>query len=150
MNIRIISRVVVYDQENKKILLAKNKGANFWYPPGGGWEYEHENILECGVREIKEEAGVDIEIGRLLYVQEFHATPDTIFLETFWLGAPLKNQDLLKSHADLDPNGQVEMVKWFDKGSLQELTVFPKRLKDAFWKNVGGATSEEDPFIGVS
>jgi len=150
MNVRILARVITYDPVGKKILLVRNKDTNFWYVPGGGWEHEKENILECASREVKEEAGLDIQVLRLLYVQEFHATPETIFFETFWLAKPAGDTELSKLHIDLDPNGAVEEANWFSKSEIQELKVFPKRLKNTFWDNVDSLLETEDPFIGVS
>ena len=150
MNLRILSRVVIYDEKNSNILLAKNKGMNSWYPPGGGWEYDHETILECAHREVKEEVGIEVNIRRLLYTQEFHTTKDTIFFEMFWLATPKEGQEVAQDHLDLDPNGQVETIRWYDKNSLQDLKVFPTRLKDTFWDNVAKWLNEEDPFIGVN
>ncbi len=150
MNIRILARVVVYNPENKKILLVKNKGTNFWYAPGGGWEYEKENILQCAEREVMEEVGLKVDIKQLLYAQEFHATEDTIFFEMFWLAVSKEGAEIDEAHMDLDPNGQVEVGRWFSKDALQELKVFPKRLKNTFWDNIEKLLEEEDPFIGVS
>lgn len=150
MNVRILARVVTYDADEKKILLVKNRGMNFWYAPGGRWEHDKENILEAAKREVREEAGLDVKIVRLLYVQEFHATPDTIFFETFWLAQPGEHKTLDELHLDLDPNGQVEIAQWFSKEELRGLKVFPKRLGDTFWENIEELLGEEDPFIGVS
>lgn len=143
MNIRILARVVVYEED--KILLVKNKGESFWYAPGGGWEYEQETILQGAKREVKEETGLDVDIEKLLYLQEFRPESDMIFFETFWLAKPLPNQVLDKTHIDLDPNGQVEMAKWYSKEELQDLKVFPKRLKNTFWDIY--KKESENPFI---
>ncbi|OGN00801.1 MAG: hypothetical protein A2651_01000 [Candidatus Yanofskybacteria bacterium RIFCSPHIGHO2_01_FULL_42_12] len=150
MNIRILARVVIYNPEDNKILLVKNKGTNFWYAPGGGWEYDKENILQCAEREVTEEVGLSVEIKRILYLQEFHATEDSIFFETFWLAVPKAGTEINENHIDLDPNGQVETGRWFSKEELQDLKVFPKRLKNTFWDNIDKFIIEEDPFIGVS
>ena len=150
MNIRILARVVIYNPEDNKILLVKNKGTNFWYAPGGGWEYDKENILQCAEREVTEEVGLSVEIKRILYLQEFHATEDSIFCETFWLAVPKAGTEINENHIDLDPNGQVETGRWFSKEELQDLKVFPKRLKNTFWDNIDKFIIEEDPFIGVS
>ena len=150
MNIRILARVVIYNPEDNKILLVKNKGTNFWYAPGGGWEYDKENILQCAEREVTEEVGLSVEIKRILYLQEFHATEDSIFFETFWLAVPKAGTEINENHIDLDQNGQVETGRWFSKEELQDLKVFPKRLKNTFWDNIDKFIIEEDPFIGVS
>ena len=144
--LRIVSRVIVY--QKGKILLVKNKGEDFWYPPGGAWNFQKENIIETAKREVKEETGLEIKIQRLLYVQEFHPLPDIIFFEVFWLAKPNSKQKLNEGHKDLDKKGQVEIAKWFSQKELKNLKVFPKRLKNTFWKKV--LKKEEDPFIGIS
>lgn len=148
MKLRIISRAIIYNKN--KVLLVKNKGENFWYPPGGGWDYNKENIIQTAIREISEEVGLNIKILRLLYVQEFHPTPDIIFFEVFWLAKLLPKQTLNKNHYDLDPLGQIESVRWFSKDELKNLNVFPRRLKNSFWNKIKKVENEEDPFIGIS
>ena len=150
MLIRIIARVVLYDQLNRRLLLVRNKGADYWYPPGGGWEPEKETITQCALREVLEETGLAVVLKRLLYVQEFHAKEDTIFFEVFWLGIPEGQFGEYSNHRDVDPNGQVEEIKWFERGELAEMKVFPSRLKDTFWTNVDSFFTTEDPFLGVS
>lgn len=146
--LRILARVIAYDKNIGKILLVKNK-ENFWHAPGGGWEYENENILECAKREVFEETGLNVNIKKMLYVQEFHDSAESIFLETFWLAEPSHEQSLNENHIDLDPNGNVESAKWFNKEKLQNLKVFPKRLKNTFWDNIESIITSEDPFLGV-
>ena len=150
MKIKLLSRVVTYDKNLGKILLVKNKGMNFWYAPGGGWEYESENILECAKREVHEETGLHVDIKKMLYVQEFHESSESIFFETFWLAEPSHDQSLNQNHVDRDPNGNVEAAQWFNKEELQELKVFPKRLKNTFWDNIASVLDSEDSFIGVN
>ena len=148
MKLRVISRVVIYNPEKEKLILARNKNAKFWYAPGGGWEFAEENILEAGKREVKEEVGIDIEIKRLLYVQEFQESKEQKYFETFWLAEYKGKID--PSHIDLDPNGAVEEIKEFSKEELQGLKVFPDRLKNTFWENIKNIEKNEDPFVGVS
>ncbi len=150
MKLRTLARTIAYSADTKQILLVKNKNANFWYAPGGGWEPEHETIQECAVRETYEETGLRVKLERLLYVQEFHESENTIFFETFWLASLSGNKALDTTHIDLDPEGEVEAAQWFAKDELQSLKVFPKRLKDTFWETVDTLQNTEDPFIGVS
>lgn len=148
MKLRIVSRAIIYNKN--KTLLVKNKNENFWYPPGGAWNYKKEDITQAAIREIKEETNLDIKILRLLYVQEFHPTPDIVFFEVFWLAKLLSKQTLNKNHCDLDPSGQVEAARWFSRSALKNLNVFPRRLKNTFWTKIKRIKNEEDPFIGVS
>lgn len=148
MNVRILSRVVVYDNNLDKILLVRNKNCDFWYLPGGGWEYEKENILDCGVREVKEETGLEITIDKFMYIREYHDSPVKIFFETFWLAHVNNSVDLNQNHIDMDPNGSVEEVRWFSREELQGITVFPDILKERFWLEVGNIYKDSDRFIG--
>ena len=148
MEIRIISRVVIYNPKKQKLILARNKNAKFWYAPGGGWEYADENILEAAKREVEEEVGIDIEVSRLLYVQEFQESENRKYFETFWLAEYTGEIDT--EHIDLDPNGMVEEIREFSKDELSDLKVFPDRLKNTFWENIDNIKDNEDPFIGVS
>jgi len=150
MNLRVVSRAIIYNKDSKKILLARNKGADFWYAPGGGWEHDQENIQEAVIREVKEECGLDVATQRLLYAQEFHPTDDEIFLELFWLCHVNKNQISQNNHTDTDPEGEVDEVRWFNQVELQDLKIFPKRLKHSFWKNIQHIMKIEDSFIGVT
>jgi len=144
-----IARVVTYDKRANKILLVRNKNTAFWYAPGGGWEFENENILECAKREVFEETGLHVDILKLLYMQEFHGSEEIICLEVFWLAKLSHDQELDSLHLDLDPKGEVEEAKWFSLAELQDLKVFPKRLRDTFWENIKMLEISEDPFIGI-
>lgn len=149
MNLRIVSRAIIYDSDAKKLLLARNKGANFWYAPGGGWEHEKENIQEAVIREVQEECGITVTVQRLLYAQEFHPSDDAVFLEMFWLCLPAEKSANSSAHSDTDPEGEVAEIRWYTQTELEPLTVFPKRLKGSFWDTAASITRIEDPFIGV-
>ncbi len=127
MSFRINTRVIII-KENR-ILLAKNKGSEFWYPPGGGLE-NNESLPECAVREIREELGIMIKIKSFLYLQEFQDTEEVCFLETFWLAEP--GEEVLEFRFG-EP---IEEVKWFKKEDLKNTLVFPKILKNKFWDNL--------------
>ena len=148
MEVRIISRVVIYNPKKEKLILARNKNAKFWYAPGGGWEHAEENILEAAKREVKEEVGIDVEIGRLLYVQEFQESENRKYFETFWLAEYI--EEIGGGHVNLDLSGIVEEIKEFSRDELEDLKVFPNRLKNTFWDNIKNTKDNEDPFIGVN
>jgi len=57
---------LVFIQQNDKILLVKqNYGRRHWSLPGGKLE-PGESIEEAAIREVKEETGLEIRLGRLV------------------------------------------------------------------------------------
>jgi len=145
MKIRILARVVVYG--NNKVLLVRNKDADFWYIPGGGWEYEKENLIEGGIREIKEETGLDIDIDKFLYLREYHESEDSILLETYWLSSLKDELDLNKDHIDQDSNGKVAESRWFTREDLSNIKFFPDFLNNKFWEDIEKIDSSVNRFI---
>jgi ADP-ribose pyrophosphatase YjhB (NUDIX family) len=144
MALRVICRTIVLDQGSAKVLLVRNAGADFWYAPGGGWDHELESIEDCAVREVREEAGVAIYPVRLLYVQEFRPGNGDTHIELFWFGYPIGPTEL---SGGKDLHGVVEEARWFSKDDLQPLKIFPKRLKDQFWHELGGLLISPNPFL---
>ena len=64
--------------QDNKLLLARHTAAFgegvFWSPPGGGVEYG-ERMKECLEREFLEETGLQVAVGRFLYLNEFLRPP---------------------------------------------------------------------------
>lgn len=61
--------VVVFDAA-QRLLLARQNQRPFWVLPGGTLEPD-ETMGDCAVREIAEEAGLEITLGPLLYLADF-------------------------------------------------------------------------------
>lgn len=145
-NLRVITRALVFD--NDKILLARNKDANFWYPPGGGWEFDSESIRESVGREVTEETGYKVDVHNLLWVREFREPEkDKVSLETFWLThvseANTQTEEKLAEHIDHDENGAVEECRWFSIAELGDVKVLPKFIKE----KLTGSPLDTDAFI---
>jgi len=59
--------VIVAIIDDGKVLLTKREDFEVWCLPGGGVE-EGESLAEAGIREVKEETGLDVELMRLVGV----------------------------------------------------------------------------------
>lgn len=61
---KVVFRPAVYvfiKNSKKELLMIHNNGSKKWEIPGGGLEIG-EDLVECGIREVKEETGFDIII----------------------------------------------------------------------------------------
>ncbi len=64
-------------QDNKLLLVRHQSTINnnaFWAPPGGGLQFG-ESLKECLKREMLEETGLQVEVKRFLYLNEFLQMP---------------------------------------------------------------------------
>ena len=145
--LRVISRAIVYDPNSKEILLVRNRGARYWYSPGGGWDHDKESIIKAAEREVLEEAGQKARVKQLLFVREFHEA-DKISLEIYWLAeAPGGATKHNTGHQDLF--GLVGETRWFTRNELKKITVFPEVLRKTFWERLKVAKKLPNPFLGV-
>lgn len=62
--------VIVISDDQKILLVKHRKGSRqYWVLPGGRLEYG-ETFQECGVREVKEETGLDVAVDKMVFVSE--------------------------------------------------------------------------------
>ena len=90
-NPRLLVVVLVFIRREGQLLLVKqNYGNQYWSLPGGVVE-SGESITQAAIREVKEEAGLDVTIGRIVGL---YSKPDenaiAITLEGEILGGELK------------------------------------------------------------
>lgn len=118
-------RVCGICEENNKILLIKHRSLNknnaFWLPPGGGLE-EGETMQEALIREFREETKTDIEVGKLLFVNEFIAIP--LHGIEFYFEVKRKNKNLIAKGNDpeLTVNQQIiEELQWLSWQEIEQL-----------------------------
>jgi len=115
------TRVSVVVVEDNKILLVRHRKGNrqYWVLPGGRLEYG-ETFQECGVRELKEETGLDVEVQDFLFLSEAIA-PDrsrhivNIYLRARVVGGTMK----------LGSEPVLAAVDFVPLEELNRLTLFP-------------------------
>lgn len=64
-------RVAAFIRREQSILLVRHRkdGRDYWLLPGGGVEYG-ESLADALTREVREETGLDIELGDLILVND--------------------------------------------------------------------------------
>jgi len=125
-NIEIVCRSFITDFQGR-ILVVRKTGSDFWSLPGGKLDAEDVSMQKCLVRELREELGVETEIGAIRFVQELHKN-NTRYVELIWNAMIIENQ----MHEDISKisNGELEAAKWIPKNELQNIDVRPDFLKN--------------------
>jgi 8-oxo-dGTP diphosphatase len=73
---RLAAYAVILDDARERVLLAlwNEPVEPLWTLPGGGVDL-HETVEDAAVREVREETGYDVALGRLLGVQTLEVPP---------------------------------------------------------------------------
>ncbi len=112
--------VIVINSEKQMLLVKHRKGTRqYWVVPGGRLEYG-ETFHECGVREVKEETGLDVEIERIVFMSEAIA-PDRSrhIVNVFMLGRVVGGSLKLGNEAVL------AAVEFRPLNELKNATLYP-------------------------
>jgi len=120
---------VLVENENQEFMMILNGSSNKWEISGGGLEIG-EDLIKCGIRELKEETGYDIEIESQL---PFYIEKDLAYLRSkqeFEHGIHFFYKGKLLSQIQGKQNfAQGEKILKVNFFSLDEL----KTLDIAFW-----------------
>lgn len=147
-------RVAVILVEDDRLLLVKHvhpeTGDTWWIPPGGGLEPADNSILACGAREVYEETGLEVDLGPLWYVREFHELDAGIrHVELLFLGSDPRGELTLDNVKGSGPDEDyIRDVAWVPRKDLPGLTVFPKHLVLALWDDLARGVPSTC-FLGV-
>jgi 8-oxo-dGTP pyrophosphatase MutT (NUDIX family) len=122
--------------EGGHVLLNRVDHERFWYLPGGRVE-----ILEASPttleREMREEVGVDVQVGRLLWVIEnffvFEGRPFHEVGMYFAMALPADSPllDARRDHVGTEMGHQVITFRWFPLADLGRVHVVPSVLREA-------------------
>jgi len=131
------TRISVVVVDGNKILLVRHRKGNrqYWVLPGGRLEYG-ETFQECGVRELKEETGLDVEVQGFLFLSEAIA-PDrsrhivNIYLCARVTGGTMRigNEPVLAG-VDFVPLEELNQITLFPPIGKAILESLPDKAKD--------------------
>jgi ADP-ribose pyrophosphatase YjhB (NUDIX family) len=149
---RVRAAVILIEQG--KLLLVKHvdpaTGGAWWIPPGGGLLPEDQSIVDCARREVHEEAGLGVTVGKLIYLREFiEIQPGVHHIELFFLGRDPEGELTMEHIKGKGPDEEfIRELAWLGKSEMRGLTVYPEHLTDGFWGDLE-AGFPEARYLGV-
>ncbi|MBU1199783.1 MAG: NUDIX hydrolase [Nanoarchaeota archaeon] len=124
---KIAIRPCVVLFKDNKVLCIRSKYADgeYYLFPGGGIE-SGETILNCAIREMREETGLTVDIVKLIYVNDWikDKKSNERVLNMFFL-AKHKSGKIIKGEKD---GGKVKSVEWIDLDKFSEIDFRPKSV----------------------
>lgn len=118
--------------KQNKILMVNHKREDrydFWVAPGGGVK-NIESMEQAVIREVIEETGYEVSVGRLLYIEEMYE-PSYRMIK-FWYQCELINGELNFSSQEAKAEYIVD-AKFMSRDELSKTIVFPSVLLGNFW-----------------
>lgn len=93
---------------------------NFWAPPGGGIDFG-QTAEETVIREFEEETGIQVRVGRFLFVCEFIQEP-LHAIELFFEVLHESGEVITGNDPELNKTGQIiQNVQWMSTAKLKAL-----------------------------
>ena len=105
-----VAAYAVVQDDRGRVLLTRRRESSEWVLPGGSVE-EHEAPWEALFREVSEETGLDVSIGRLVGVYAKRDERDLVFVFT-----------ASRTGGELRASNERDRVEFVDPGDLPEET----------------------------
>jgi 8-oxo-dGTP pyrophosphatase MutT (NUDIX family) len=135
---RAIARAIILTPDRRVVLVSSQNGKAFVLP--GGAVERGETLPEAARREAWEECGVDVTIGRAVWLREFvDRRRGDVNLEVFFLAQP-KRTGLPErwQHSDPDKPGSARQAGLYSQAELKSIAqpVYPAELRDGLWEGL--------------
>lgn len=154
--VRVRVGALVFDDPDAPtaVLLAEHDGLwsdePFWTPPGGGVEFG-ESLPEALRREVREETGVDVEIGEVRYALDFVRPP--LHAVSFYIQCRADRPALAAARLGSDPElgddqilRRLRLVPFEELGSL---VVYPEPFGDRLARDARAGFPDGTVYLGT-
>lgn len=155
--VRVRVGALVFDDPDAPtaVLLAEHDGLwsdePFWTPPGGGVEFG-EGLSDALVREVREETGVDVEVGPVRYALDFVRPP--LHAVSFYLSCRANRPALDAARLGTDPeladDAQIlRRLRLVPFGELDRMVVYPEPFASRLARDARAGFPEGTVYLGT-
>lgn len=125
-----ISAGVLVEHDNRLLMVhhVRPEHYDFWVAPGGG-VHGDESYEDAARREVWEETGLRIDVGRLLYVEDL-VNPVCRFVK-FWFAGSVEGGRLDSSHTEARRE-HIVGAEWLAPTEFAGKAIYPSLLIDRY------------------
>lgn len=128
---RLATRAIIMHLDRLLLVNAWKGRDHLWCAPGGGAE-DHSSLPDNLKREVMEECGLPISVGRVCLINEFH-DPGGRFhqVDVYFRCAILDNSVIAENWTD--PEGIVTHRRWVTRAEMSKMRAKPDSLAAVAW-----------------
>lgn len=118
---------VILIEKNKALCIKYSSKSEFYLFPGGGIE-KGETIADAAIREMEEESGVKVKLGKIVYINDWIENKETNsrVVNIFFLGKRIGG----KEDSGIKDGGKVKGIEWVDLENFKNIDFRPKFITE--------------------
>ena len=139
MRHRISTGVIVEDDDRVLLVHCRLSGKyDFWVAPGGGVEGT-DSLKTTAIREVREECGLEVELGRIAYIEEMY-TSSTRICKIWFTGSVVGGS--MRTDSDEAAAENIVEAAFLSREDFEGKVVFPEVLSSQYWQDRRGGFAE--------
>ncbi|OGI71765.1 hypothetical protein A3J61_00030 [Candidatus Nomurabacteria bacterium RIFCSPHIGHO2_02_FULL_38_15] len=128
---RIRAAAIIVNKNNILLIHRISHGKEYYVFPGGGVE-NGETIEQAVLREVQEEASLEVKIEKLLYHQIYDDNTEQFFYLCHYISGEPKLGDGNEARNMKESNANFYDPIWYEIEGLPQLLLYPLEIRDSF------------------